>query len=67
MMWARGISEFAAVIILAYHPMVASTLIYERFEGYGLDYAQPVAVLLILVCLTSFIAIRLLVYRGQKT
>ena len=53
--------------ILAYHPMVASTLIYERFEGYGLDYAQPVAVLLILVCLTSFIAIRLLVYRGQKT
>ena len=67
MMWARGISEFAAVIILAYHPMVASTLIYERFETYGLDYARPVAVLLILVCLISFIVLRLLLYRGQKT
>ena len=67
MMWARGISEFAAVIILAYHPMIASTLIYERFETYGLDYARPVAVLLILVCLISFIALRLVLYRGQKT
>lgn len=67
MMWARGISEFAAVIILAYHPMIASTVIYERFETYGLDYAQPVAVLLILVCLISFIVLRLVLYRGQKT
>jgi molybdate/tungstate transport system permease protein len=67
MMWARGISEFAAVIILAYHPMIASTLIYERFETYGLDYARPVAVLLILVCLISFIVLRLVLYRGQKT
>ena len=67
MMWARGISEFAAVIIIAYHPMVASTLIYERFECYGLRYAQPAAALLILICLTLFIALRLLVYRGQKT
>ena len=67
MMWARGISEFAAVIILSYHPMVASTLIYERFETYGLDYARPAAVLLILICLISFIVLRLLLYRGQKT
>jgi len=67
MMWARGISEFAAVIILAYHPMVASTLVYERFETYGLAYAQPAAALLILICLVLFIALRLLVYRGQKT
>ena len=67
MMWARGISEFAAVIILAYHPMIASTLIYERFESYGLAYAQPVAALLILICLISFILLRLMLYRGQKT
>ena len=39
MMWARGISEFGAVIILAYHPMIAPVLVYERFETYGLDYA----------------------------
>jgi len=34
MMWARGISEFGAVIILAYHPMIAPVLVYERFETY---------------------------------
>ena len=66
MMWARGISEFGAVIILAYHPMIASTLVYERFETYGLDYARPVAVLLILICLLIFLVLRTLVYRGQK-
>ncbi len=66
MMWARGISEFGAVIILAYHPMIAPTLIFERFETYGLDYARPVAVLLILICLIIFIVFRTLVYRGQE-
>jgi len=67
MMWARGISEFGAVIILAYHPMIAPTLIFERFETYGLAYSQPVAVLLILLCLVVFIVLRTLVYWGQKT
>ena len=67
MMWARGISEFGAVIILAYHPMIAPILVYERFETYGLDYARPAAVLLILVCLIIFVVLRTLVYRGVKT
>ena len=67
MMWARGISEFGAVIILAYHPMIAPTLIFERFETYGLAYSRPVAVLLILLCVIIFVVLRTLVYRGQKT
>jgi molybdate/tungstate transport system permease protein len=58
MMWARGISEFGAVVILAYHPKVVSVLIYERFEGSGLTSAQPVALLLILVAVVSFILLR---------
>lgn len=66
MMWARGISEFGAVIIIAYHPMIAPVLVYERFETYGLNYARPVAVLLILVSLGIFIVLRTLVYRRQK-
>ena len=66
MMWARGISEFGAVIIIAYHPMTAPILVYERFETYGLNYARPVAVILILVSLTIFIVLRTLVYRRQK-
>jgi len=66
MMWARGISEFGAVIILAYHPMIAPTLILERFETYGLVYSQPVAAILIILCLFVFIGLRTIVHRGEK-
>ncbi|MBA7686538.1 Sulfate transport system permease protein CysW [subsurface metagenome] len=66
MMCARGISEFGAVIVLAYHPMIAPTLIFERFESYGLAYSQPVAVLLVLICLFVFVVLRTLVRRGEK-
>jgi molybdate/tungstate transport system permease protein len=59
MMWARGISEFGAVVILAYHPKIVPVLVYERFEGFGLDAAQPIALLLILVALIVFILLRL--------
>ncbi|HDZ91374.1 MAG: ABC transporter permease [Deltaproteobacteria bacterium] len=58
MMWARGISEFGAVVILTYHPMTAPILIWERFQAYGLKYAKPVAVLLILLCLLIFALLR---------
>ena len=59
MMWGRGISEFGAVIILAYHPMTAPVLIFERFQNFGLKYAIPVTVLLILISLIVFIFIRI--------
>ncbi len=59
MMWARGISEFGAVVILAYHPKIVPVLVYERFEGFGLDAAQPIALILILVALVVFISLRL--------
>ncbi len=55
---ARAISEFGAVIVIAYHPMVAPVLIYERFTAYGLKYSAPVAVLLILISLLLFILLR---------
>jgi len=66
MMWARGISEFGAVVILAYHPKIVPVLVYERFEGYGLDAAQPVALLLILVALVTFILLRLVLLPRQE-
>lgn len=61
---ARAISEFGAIVIVAYHPMTAPVLIYERFTAYGLKYSQPVAVWLILVCLLLFVALRLLSWRN---
>lgn len=54
MMWARGISEFGAVVILAYHPKIVPVLVYERFEGFGLKTALPVAVLLIIAAVIVF-------------
>lgn len=63
---ARAISEFGAVVVVAYHPMIAPILIYERYEGYGLQYSQPVAVWLVLVCLSLFLALRVLALQ-QKT
>ncbi|RLE14613.1 molybdenum ABC transporter permease [Candidatus Aerophobetes bacterium] len=57
---ARAISEFGAVVIVAYHPMVASVMIYERFEAYGLAYSRPIAILLTLVCLLLFLVLRVL-------
>lgn len=66
LMWARGISEFGAVVILAYHPMVAPVLLYERFESYGLDYSRPIATLMILICLATFVALRLVAGQREK-
>ena len=65
LMWARGLSEFGAVVILAYHPMVAPVLLYERFESYGLTYARPVAVWIILSSLAVFIALRMVAGRRK--
>ena len=60
LMWARGMSEFGAVLIIAYRPMITPVLIYERFGAFGLKYARPVAVIFIAVCLVFFIVLRLL-------
>jgi len=67
LMFARGMSEFGAVVIVAYHPMVAPVLIYERFGTYGLQYARPVAVLFILVSLGFFVLLRLLSGKNHAT
>ena len=74
MMWARGISEFGAILILAYHvpflgehPVVAPILVADRFNNFGLDHARPVAVLVILLSLIAFVVLRTLALRGEKT
>jgi molybdate/tungstate transport system permease protein len=73
MMWARGMSEFGAVLILAYHvpfmghhPVASPILVADRFSSFGKDYALPVTVLVILISLVTFITLRAIVYRGAK-
>ena len=58
MSWARAVSEFGAVLVIAYWPLVGPTLIYERFTSFGLKASRPVAVLLVLVCGAIFVAAR---------
>jgi molybdate/tungstate transport system permease protein len=58
MAWARGISEFGAVIMIAFYPMIAPILIYYKFTTHGLAGSQPIAVLLILICIGIFILLR---------
>lgn len=60
MMWARGLSEFGAVVILAYHPMSAPVLIYERFTSFGLKYSRPIAAIMVLASLLVFIVLRVI-------
>jgi len=60
MMWGRGISEFGAVLIIAHYPRTTPVMVWRRFEDYGLSAARSVAVLLILICVTIFIILRVI-------
>jgi molybdate/tungstate transport system permease protein len=73
MMWARAMSEFGAVLILAYYvpflgdrAAVAPILVADRFTAFGLDHALPVASLVILISLVIFVALRYIALRGDK-
>lgn len=57
-MWARAVSEFGAIVILAYNPKVASVLSYDRFTSYGLPGALPVAAVLVLLAVVPLVALR---------
>lgn len=63
MAWARSISEFGAVVIIAYFPLSAPVYIYEVFTSHGLLAARPIAALLLIVSLGTFIVIRVLTRR----
>lgn len=64
MMFARGMSEFGAVVIIAYHPMTTPTLIFERFGTFGLEEAKPVAALFVLIALVIFVLLHWLPNRN---
>jgi len=66
MMWARSISEFGSIVIITYNPKVASVLIYDRFTTYGLTYALPVAIVLVLICLFGFALLRGINVRAER-
>lgn len=62
--WGRAIGEFAAVIMIAYFPLVISSLIYYRFTTGGIAESQAIAFLLILLCMVLFFVFRVLTRRA---
>ncbi len=56
--WARSISEFGAVVILAYYPMTAPVKIYDAFTQYSLNTSAAIAAYLLLICLAIFLTLR---------
>ncbi|MEX0569593.1 MAG: ABC transporter permease [Candidatus Njordarchaeota archaeon] len=56
--WMRSISEFGAVIILAYYPMTAPVLIFYKFTTSGLSASRPIAAVLLLICLGIFVMLK---------
>jgi len=58
--WARAVSEFGAIVVLTYHPRVASVLIYDRLTTDGLSGVIPAATLLVAVGVLVVIALSLL-------
>jgi len=60
--WARAVSEFGAVVVLAYNPKVVSVLSYDRFTTGGLRAALPVAATLVVVSVVPLVVLRALRY-----
>ncbi|MGP4014741.1 ABC transporter permease [Saccharopolyspora sp. 5N708] len=60
LVYARSISEFGAVAILAYYPATAPVAIYDLFLSAGLDESSAAAVLLLVVALATFLVFRTL-------
>ncbi len=66
MTWARAISEVGALLVVAYYPKTAQILVLDYFEEFGLSASRPVAVLLVLMSLSVFVALRWSLARGSE-
>lgn len=58
--WARAVSEFGSIVVLAYFPLTAPVLIWDRFSARGLHAALAPAALLLAVCLLIFLLLQAL-------
>ena len=56
--WARAISEFGAVVVIAYYPKTIPVIVYDRFVSYGLRAATPITALVILLAIAIFALIK---------
>jgi molybdate/tungstate transport system permease protein len=63
--WARALSEFGAVAILAYFPKTAPVYLYDVFVVQGLNAALPINGLLILLAILILVVFRVTVFKSK--
>ena len=56
--WARAVSEFGAVMVLAYYPKTAPVLLFDVLVGEGLNKALPITGLLLVTGLIVLFCFR---------
>jgi molybdate/tungstate transport system permease protein len=64
--WTRSISEFGAVIILAYYPKTAPVHLYDVFISEGLGKALPINGLLVLLAIIILIGFRAVTQQERR-
>ncbi|MBN2336734.1 ABC transporter permease [Candidatus Bathyarchaeota archaeon] len=64
--WARAVSEFGAVAVLAYYPKTAPVLLFDVLIGEGLQSALPITGLLLILGILVFTAFRVLNRGGRQ-
>jgi molybdate/tungstate transport system permease protein len=64
--WARAVSEFGAVVMLAYYPMTAPVYLDYVYASEGLQVALPITGLLLILAVIALIVFRLVTDRPAK-
>ncbi len=65
--WARGLSEFGAVYIIASSPTTAAVLAYNTISlSMGLDVMRSVSIVLILISIMIFISLRIIESKTKR-
>jgi molybdate/tungstate transport system permease protein len=64
--WARAVSEFGAVVLIAYFPKTAPVYLYDVFVSQGLSAALPINGLLILLAIVILVVFRMVVAKPTR-
>jgi molybdate/tungstate transport system permease protein len=64
--WARAVSEFGAVVILAYLPKTVPVLLFDAWESGGLGAALPISSLLIILAIVILFGFKLVASKTTR-
>jgi molybdate/tungstate transport system permease protein len=64
--WTRAVSEFGAVVILAYFPKTAPVQLFDAWESGGLQAALPISSLLIILAIVILFGFRLVTSKTAR-